>query len=124
MTLRRTDFERGLEAVEDAEDILALGAAEAREKDLGKAAARADHLPVELVVRLMAGEHPVRIWREHRGLSPQALAGKAGVGRSYVLEIEGSKKPGSGAIYCRLASALGVAVDDLLPAEADGTKRP
>lgn len=117
VTLRRADFEMMLEAVEDAEDIMALRTAEAREKEIGKEEARADHLPVELVTRLMAGEHPVRIWREHRGLSPRALADKAGVGRSYLVEIEGHKKPGSVAAYRRLATALGVAVDDLLPQE-------
>lgn len=117
VTLRRADFEMMLEAVEDAEDTVALRGAETREKEVGKESARADHLPVELVMRLMAGEHPVRVWREHRDLSPQALADKAGVGRSYLVEIEGHKKPGSVAAYRRLASALGVAVDDLLPSE-------
>jgi ribosome-binding protein aMBF1 (putative translation factor) len=119
VTLRRTDFEMMLEAVEDAEDIMALRHAEARENEIGKEAARADHLPVELVMRLLAGEHPVRIWREHRGLSPQALADKAAMARSYLVEIESHKKPGSVAVYRRLANALGVAVDDLLPPEED-----
>jgi ribosome-binding protein aMBF1 (putative translation factor) len=92
VTLRRTDFEMMLEAVEDAEDIMALRHTEA---------------------------HPVRIWREHRGLSPQALADKAAMARSYLVEIESHKKPGSVAVYRRLANALGVAVDDLLPPEED-----
>lgn len=117
VTLHRADFERMLEAIEDAEDVAALHAAEAREREVGAEAARADHLPVELVLRLVAGEHPLRLWREQRGLTPQALAKKAGVGRSYLVEIEGGKKPGSVAAYRRLAKALGVAVDDLLPAE-------
>lgn len=116
VTLRRADFEVLLEAVEDAADRLALREAEAREAGIGKRAARADHLPVELVERLLAGEHPVRVWRSHRKLSPQALADHAGVGRSYLVEIESGRKPGSVAAYRRLAGALGVAVDDLLPA--------
>jgi len=119
VTLRRSDFEMMLEAVEDAEDIVALRTAEAREKEIGKEAARADHLPADLVMRLIAGEHPVRVWRERRGMSPRALADKAGLGRSYLVEIERQKKPGSVAAYRRLAGALGVAVDDLLPPEAD-----
>ena len=119
VTLRRADFEMMLEAIEDADDVAALRAAEAREKEIGKKVARADHLPVELVMRLMAGEHPVRIWREQRGLSPKALADRAGMARSYLVEIEGRRKPGSVAAYRRLADALGVSVDDLLP-QADG----
>lgn len=104
-----------LEVLEDAADIAALQTAEARETEIGKQAARADYLPDELVMRLIEGEHPVRIWREHRGLSAKALAEIAEVGRSYLVEIEGGKKPGSVAAYRRLASALGVTVDDLLP---------
>ena len=119
VTLRRADFEMMLDAVEDAEDIMALRTAAAHETEVGTAAARADHLPVDLVVRLLAGEHPVRVWRQQRDLSPKALAAKAGIGRSYLVEIEGHKKPGSVAAYRRLAKALGVAVDDLLPGEGD-----
>jgi len=98
---------------EDAEDIATLTDAAAREKRLGKEAARADNLPVEFVTRLIDGEHPVRIWREFRGLSPLALADKAGVGRSYIAEIEAGKKPGSLAAHRNLAYALGVTIDDL-----------
>ncbi len=110
VTLRRADYERLLEALEDAEDIAALEAAAAREE-----AAHADYLSAELVSRLLAREHPVRIWREHRGLSQEELAGKAGVARSYLAEIEGRKKPGSLDANRKLASALGLTVDDLLP---------
>ncbi len=115
VTLRRADFERMLEALEDIDDIAVLSGAEAREKEIGKEAARADYLPAELVVRLLAGEHPVRIWRERRGLSPRALAERSRMARSYLVEIETHKKPGSVAAYRRLAGALDVTVDDLLP---------
>jgi DNA-binding XRE family transcriptional regulator len=113
VTLARADYEKLLEIAEDAEDIRTLNAAVAREERLGKEEARADNLPAALVVRLIGGEHPVRIWREHRRLTPQALAQKAGLGRSYIAEIEGGKKPGSIAAFRKLADALGVAIDDL-----------
>lgn len=113
VTMARADYEKLLEIAEDAEDVHALNAAVASEERLGKEAARADNLPVELVTRLISGEHPVRIWREHRGLTPQALAERAGVGRSYIVEIESGKKPGSIAAFRKLADALGVAIDDL-----------
>ncbi len=95
VTLSRADYERLLEALEDAEDIAALEAAAAREQALGEEAAHANYLSAGLVSRLLAGEHPVRIWREHSGFSQEELAGKAGVARSYLAEIEGRKKPGS-----------------------------
>lgn len=124
VTLRRADFVMMLEAVEDADDSAALRTADGREREIGKTVARADHLPAALVRRLLAGEHPVRVWRERRGLSPQALADKAGMGRSYLVEIEGYKKPGSLAVYRRLAFALDLAVDDLLPPEPDLSMEP
>lgn len=115
VTLSRADYERLLEALEDAEDIAALEAAAAREQTLGEEAAHANYLSAELVSRLLEGEHPVRIWREHRGFSQEELAGQAGVSRSYLAEIEGHKKPGSLDAYRKLANALGLTVDDLLP---------
>ncbi len=120
VTLRRADYERLLEALEDAEDIAALEAAAAREQELGEEAAHADYLSAELVSRLLAGEHPVRIWREHRSLSQEELGCKAGIARSYLSEIEGRRKPGSLDAYRKLASALGLTVDDLLPEEESG----
>lgn len=116
VTLRRSDFDALIEALDDVEDTAALIAAGSREVEVGKQAARADHLAVELVLRLVAGEHPVRIWREHRAVSSQTLAETAGISRSYIAEIEGHKKPGSIAAYRRMATALGVTVDDLVPA--------
>jgi hypothetical protein len=88
VTLSRGRYDALLRRVEDAEDRAAVAAQEAREEALGKAAARADHLPVELVRRLIAGESPVRIWREHRGMTGKALAEAAGVTASYLSEIE------------------------------------
>ena len=121
VTLSRADYERLLEAIEDAEDIAALEAAAAREQTLGEKAAHADYLSAELVSRLLAGEHPVRVWREHRGLSQKELAGKAAIARSYLAEIEGRKKPGSLEAYRKLANALGLTVDDLLPEHEAGS---
>lgn len=122
VTLSRADYERLLEFLEDAEDIAVLDDAAAREQALGEKAAHADYLPAGLVSRLLAGEHPVRIWREHRGLSQEQLAGNARIARSYLAEIEGRKKPGSLDAYRKLANALGLTVDDLMP--EDGTGSP
>jgi len=119
VTLRRTDFETMLQALEDNEDQSALRAVEAREHEIGKAIARAHHLPVEAVIRLMGGEHPLRVWREHLGLTASALAENAGIARSYLVEIEKGRKPGSMSAYRRLAKALDLTVDDLMPAETE-----
>jgi len=66
------------------------------------------------VDRLLAGENPVRAWREYRGLTGVELAAAAGVAASYLSAIENRKKPGSINALKRLATALRVDVDDLI----------
>jgi ribosome-binding protein aMBF1 (putative translation factor) len=113
VTLSRAEYEALLERIEEAEDLAAIAAAEAREAALGKEKARADHLPIELVRRLSAGEHPVRVWRAHRGLSREALAAAAGIAPNYLSEIETRRKPGSFGALAKLAAALYISLDDL-----------
>jgi hypothetical protein len=72
-----------------------------------------ERVPIELVDRLLAGEHPVRVWREHRGLSLDALAGKTGLGKGYLSQIENRQRKGTVATLRKLAAALGVDLDDL-----------
>jgi DNA-binding Xre family transcriptional regulator len=113
VTLSRAEYEALIERIEDAEDLAAVAAAEAREAALGKETARADYLPIELVRRLSAGEHPVRVWRVHRGLGRDALAAAAGIAPSYLSEIETRRKPGSFGALAKLATALHISLDDL-----------
>ena len=93
--------------IEDLEDALEVRAAQARGPG-------ADAWPADLVKRRVAGEHPLRLWRRHRGLTMTALASKARVAVSYISEIENRKKPGSVAALGKLARALEVALDDLV----------
>jgi antitoxin component HigA of HigAB toxin-antitoxin module len=114
VTIPRKEYETLLSRLEDAEDRQAIEAFRARVAAVGFDEATKDHLPAELAWRLLDGEHPVRVWREHRGLSASALAKLAGISQSYVSEIETRKKPGSVDAYSKLARALGVPVDDLI----------
>jgi hypothetical protein len=115
VTMSRAEYEALVEAAEDAEDLAHLAAQEERERVLGVEAAHRDHLPGEMVKRMLAGEHPVRIWREQHGQTLAGLAKRAGVGPSYLSEIEGGRKPGSVAALGKLAKALGLSIDDLVP---------
>jgi ribosome-binding protein aMBF1 (putative translation factor) len=109
--LRRRDYDALIQAYEDAADALALAEVRARE-----AAGDAEYVPVDLAERIFAtGEHPVRVWREHRGLSLGALAKEAGIAQSYVSEIEHGRKRGSVRALAALAKALRVEIEDLLP---------
>ncbi len=108
VTLNRTDYEALLRRIEDLEDTREIQAAEAR-------GLTPDALPAALVDRLLAGEHPVRIWRKHRDLTLAQLGEQSGVGESYISEIETGKKPGSVQALRALAGALRVGLDDLVP---------
>jgi ribosome-binding protein aMBF1 (putative translation factor) len=108
--LRRADYEALVRHAEDAADAMQIRAAEAR-----VATGEDEYVPIELTKRLVAGEVPVRVWREHRGLSARALAARAGISPAYLSQIETAKKPGSFEAMAKLARALGVAMEDLEP---------
>jgi transcriptional regulator with XRE-family HTH domain len=65
--------------------------------------------------RLRRGEHPIAVWRDHRGFTQKALAEQVKMTAAQLSEIENGKKTGSVATLQRLAQTLGVTVDELLP---------
>jgi DNA-binding XRE family transcriptional regulator len=79
-----------------------------------RAAGEEEILPDAMVASLLAGEHPVKVWRKHRGLKRVALAERAGIAPGYLSEIEAGKKPGSIDVYRKIAKALDVTIDDLV----------
>ncbi len=72
-------------------------------------------VPAHVAHRLIDGEAPLRVWREHRGLSQSALARASGVNRVQIVEIEAGRNSGSVRTLRKLADALGVAADDIVP---------
>jgi len=98
-----------LEKAEMLEDVAAydraVGALDRNEEEL---------LPSGIVERLAAGENPLRVWREHRGLTQRALAEKAGLTQAYIAQIETGRRKGDVGVYRRLAEVLGVDIEDLL----------
>jgi hypothetical protein len=63
-----------------------------RQAEVRVEAGEDEYVPVALTRRLMAGEIPVRVWREHRGISARALASRAGISTAYLSQIE-AKSP-------------------------------
>ena len=99
-----------LEQAEDAEDIRAADKA-MREIENGED----EMIPGSIVDALIDGvDHPLRVWREYRGLTQDALAKKAGVGKSYISQIETGRREGSVSVYRAIAKALQVDIDDLV----------
>lgn len=109
ITISRKEYDRLREAAEDLEDIIAfdraVAAIESGDEEL---------FPAEVIDRLIAGENPVRVYRELRGLTQVALADRAGVNRVQIADIEAGRKSGSIETVRKLASALGVTIDDLV----------
>ena len=104
------DLERRLDEAEDAYDALAMRLAEIEHVVSG-----GECVPGEVVDRLIAGDHPIRVWREHRCLKSQDLARRAGISPALLSEIENGKKEGSIKTLAALARALQVDLDDLVP---------
>src|SRR5919108_181618 len=61
-----------------------------------------------------AGTHPVRAWRDHRGLNQGQLAAVVGISRAYLAQIEGGERTGTLEVPSRIARALGCLIDDLV----------
>ncbi|MBP7339715.1 helix-turn-helix domain-containing protein [Niveispirillum sp.] len=108
--LARADYDALLAALEEARDIATVQQFKA---DL--AAGHTETLPWDMAKALLDGANPVRVWREHRGMTARALAAAAGIATGYLSEIETGRKPGSVAALKALATALRVDMDDLVP---------
>ncbi|MFZ2871669.1 helix-turn-helix domain-containing protein [Zavarzinia sp.] len=78
------------------------------------AAGEEEALPADMVSRMIDSESPLKLWREHRGLSARALADRAGLSPAYVSQIETGKREGSISAMKALAGALNVGLDDLV----------
>jgi antitoxin component HigA of HigAB toxin-antitoxin module len=99
-------WERVKEMVEDAEDAAAYAEAVANDDGV--------RYPAAVAYAIADGAHAVKAWREHRGLTLQALADAAGLSKPYVSQIEGGKRAGTAATLKKLAAALDVPVGALV----------
>ncbi len=109
--LPRAEYERLTELAEGAMDAAAYDDARA-----ALASGEEALIPGEVADRLLAGEVPLRGWREWRGPTQMALARRAGVSQSVISAIERGRRRPSLASLKVLACALGIALDDLEPA--------
>lgn len=97
-------FERLVDEAEMLEDIRAYDAAKARKEE---------SFPAAVADRLAGGEHPIRVFREYRGMTQQMLAKKARISRPYLTEMETGRKQGSVTVLKAIARALGLELDDI-----------
>ncbi len=86
---------------------------------IGLARCPEEAIPAETANRIFEGDQPLTVWREYRGLTVDALAEAAGVSPDELSAIEAGSQDGTLAALARLAGALGVTIDDLVPAGLD-----
>ena len=92
-----------------------LDMVEEREAAAAFAATRdQESVPDEIVGRLIGGENPIRVWREHRGLSLRSLAARVGTSPSVLSDMETGKSEGRLAILRGIAGILDVSLDELV----------
>lgn len=71
------------ELIERAEDAAAVAAFRKTRNE--------EAFPAELLDRMLEGEKPIRVWRQHRGMTQQELATKIGISKSHLSEVESGK---------------------------------
>lgn len=118
-TRRMTDLEYEAEIARlTAERDELAGSVERLESALAEAAHAAtedeESFPDAVVERLVAGENPIRVFREHRGLSIRKLAEAVGFSAGYLSDIETGKRTGTTATLKALAEGLAVDLDMLV----------
>lgn len=65
-------------------------------------------IPSAVVDRLLAGDAPLMVWREHRRLSQAELARQSGVNRVQINDIEAGRTNGSAATLKSIRPARAV----------------
>ncbi len=76
-------------------------------------------LPSQVVYAILDGANPIKVWREHRGLTQRQLAQAAGISVPYLSQIESGTRKGSMTVLSAIADALGLSLDDIVPMEND-----
>jgi DNA-binding XRE family transcriptional regulator len=103
------EYHQLLADLEDRDDErIAIGAEQRR-------ANGEEYLPIEMLDRLLTGESALRVWRKHRGLKQLELAAISGVGNGQISNIEKGGRSASLETWQRLAMALRVELDDIVP---------
>jgi DNA-binding XRE family transcriptional regulator len=86
---------------------------ESEDRESIEAARHEETFPIEFVERCLSAESKVKVWRDYRGLTLQALAEQCGVTRQMLSMLENGKTRPSAALLGKLAKALGCDMEDL-----------
>jgi DNA-binding XRE family transcriptional regulator len=73
-----------------------------------------DTIPDEQATQILDGEHPLKVFREWRGLSQSQLAERAGLRQPTIALLEGGKRKGTVQQMRKLAAALNLQLETLV----------
>jgi DNA-binding XRE family transcriptional regulator len=107
------ELAREIEEMEDQRDALTFMLARMEQ-------ANEEVRPWSVVERLHAGEHPVAVFRDLRGMTCDDLAAAVGVEPVVIAAIETFEQEGGIRLLLAIARALQVDLDDLVPWPGDG----
>ena len=97
-------YEHPSSARKDADDAALFDAARAGDDGF--------RIPATVANAILDGEQPLKVWREHRGLTQEAVAEKAGISKAYLCQIETRKRVGALKTLKLLADKLAVSVNE------------
>jgi DNA-binding XRE family transcriptional regulator len=102
------EYERLVEEAEMLQDVQAYDEAK-------KAVAAGEELvPSEVTYAILDGANPLRVWREHRGMSRKRLAEASGLSTSYLSQVESGKRKPSPEALAAIAKELRLTPDDIV----------
>ena len=78
-------------------------------------AAGADTLSESEARDYLAAATPLAFWRRHRGQTQEELASAAGISQPYLAQLEKGRRVGDVVLYAKLAAALRLRIEDLVP---------
>ena len=73
-----------------------------------------EYFPAAVTKRLVAGDNPIKVYREYRGITQADLARRVTISTMYLSQIETGNRGGSTKVISALAKALNVDVDDVI----------
>ena len=77
-------------------------------------------LPKAVVDHLAAADNPIRVLREWRDMTQAELVAAVGITQGYLSDLETGKRKGPVAVHQKIARALGVPINLLLPIVVSG----
>lgn len=120
--LPRAEYERLKKLAQEAEEDVSAARLVARAK---KDIARGQPLiPKEIADRLANAENPIRVLREFRAYSQAELVAAISITQGYLSDLETGKRKGPLALHQKIARALGVPLDLMVPVAASKRAKP